>query len=125
MSIQHTRRQCSGFSLIEVLVVLVILMVLAAILMPRYLGNARAKNGKAASALARAHDTECLYNIRSVRQAIEVSKAGDPDAKNPASLTELRELPKELLICPVGKVPYRYNPETGEVHCPYPGHENY
>ena len=125
MSTLGSLRPRRAFSMIEILVVLVILMVLAAILMPRYLGQSRAKNGRATSALARAHDTECLANLRSVRQAIEVYKTSDLDAKNPASLAELRELPKDLLTCPVGKVPYQYDPETGQVHCPFPGHENY
>jgi len=125
MSAPLSERWRRAFSLVEVLVVVVILMVLAAFLMPRYLGNARTKNGRAATPLARAHDTECLYNIRSVRQALEVYKTGDPDSKNAQSLTELRELTPEMRQCPVGKVPYRYDPVTGEVHCPYPGHENY
>jgi prepilin-type N-terminal cleavage/methylation domain-containing protein len=123
-SVREQGLSLRGFSLVEMLVVIVIIAILAAILMPRYLGSARTAAGKPATAMARAHDTECLMNIRSVRQAIEVFKTSDTDTKNPPSLTELR-LPAELLQCPVGKVPYVYDPATGQVHCPYPGHESF
>ena len=119
------RADLRALGLVEILVVCVILVALAAFLMPRYFGNSRTPAGKPASVMARAHDTECMANIRSVRQAVEVFKTSDPDGKNPQSLTELRELGPDFRQCPVGKVPYRYDPSTGEVHCPYPGHEQF
>jgi hypothetical protein len=110
---------------VEILVVCVMLVLLAAFLYPQIAGNSRTKSGKAATPLARAHDTECMSNIRSVRQSIEVSKVNETDGKLPQSLTELQGLPKDFLQCPVGKVPYKYDPQTGEVHCPFPSHEKF
>lgn len=114
-----------AFGLVEILVVCVMLVLLAAFLYPRIAGNSRTKEGKATTPLAKAHDTECMSNIRSVRQSIEAYKVGDTDGKAPQSLTELKELPKDFLKCPVGKVPYTYDPQTGEVHCPFPSHEKF
>lgn len=129
MSLQTHARRASrrGFSLIELLVVAVLLVALGGGLAYFYLGGS--KSGKPGerrvTPITKAHDTECLSNLRSVRQSIAAAHAGDPDEKYPASLTELRELPAELRACPVGKEPYVYEPSTGEVHCPHPGHENY
>lgn len=113
-----------AFGLVEILVVMVILVALAAFLYPRYVGNRRTAEGRAATPLAKAHDTECMMNLRSARQAIAAYRVSD-DEKYPASLTELRELPKECRECVVSHMPYTYNPQTGEVHCPFPAHQSY
>ena len=117
-------RRRRAFALVELLVVMVIIVILLA-MVSSYVGNRRTKEGKAATPLAKAHDTECLYNVRSVRQSIEAFRAGDSEGKNPQSLSELKELPKGFTKCPVGHVDYVYDPQTGEVHCPYPSHERY
>ena len=119
---QHHRRL--AFSLVEMLVVIVIIVVLAAVLMPRIAGHGRTKEGKATTPLSKTHDTECMVNIRQVRQGIETIKAGDPDSKPPGSLEELR-FPRELTHCAVSKEAYIYDPQTGEVHCPFPAHKSY
>lgn len=120
---QALPRRIRAFTLVEILVVVVIMIVIAAVLFPRIAGNSRTKDGKAATPTARAHDVECISNLRSCRQAIEVAKAGD-DTKFPSSLAELK-LPSEVTHCVVSKQEYVYNPQTGEVHCPYPGHTSY
>jgi prepilin-type N-terminal cleavage/methylation domain-containing protein len=114
-----------GFSLIEILVVMVIIVILSAVTYSVFFGHAKgAPPGKAHNPMERAHDTECMNNVHQVHLAIMAAQAGDTDGKNPASLEELK-LPKEMLSCPVGHVPYVYDPATGQVHCPYPGHENF
>ncbi len=114
-----------AFGLVEILVVMVILVALAAYLYPKYVGNSRTADGKAATPLARAHDTECMTNIHSVRLSISAFKSGDSEEKNPAALTAMRELSKDLRECPVSHMAYQYNPQSGEVHCPYPAHQSY
>jgi prepilin-type N-terminal cleavage/methylation domain-containing protein len=114
-----------GFSLIEILVVMVIIVILSAVTYNVFFGHAKnAPLGKAHNPMERAHDTECMNNVHQVHLAIMAAQAGDTDGKNPASLEDLK-LPKEMLTCPVGHVPYVYDPATGEVHCPYPGHEKF
>jgi prepilin-type N-terminal cleavage/methylation domain-containing protein len=118
-------RKRPGFSLVEILVVMVIIVILSAVTYSVFFGHAKnAPPGKAHNPMERAHDTECINNVHQVHLAIMAAQAGDTDGKNPASLEELK-LPKEMLICPVGHVPYVYDPATGQVHCPYPGHEKF
>lgn len=114
-----------GMGLVEILVVMALLFAVAAFLYPHYVGNRRTADGKAATPMAKAHDTECLSNIRSVRQSIAAFKAGDSEEKNPTALIDIRDLPKDLRECPVSHMPYQYNPQTGEVICPYPAHQGY
>ena len=114
-----------AFGLVELLIVIAIMAVLAAIIYPRYFGAATMKDGKKVSTpMSMSHDTECISNIRSVRQAIEAAIAGDADSTKPKSLSELK-LPAEILKCAVGKEEYVYDPVAGTVKCPHPSHESY
>jgi prepilin-type N-terminal cleavage/methylation domain-containing protein len=114
-----------AFGLIEVLVVVIIVLVLAAILLPRYMGG-RTPEGKTIKApVTAAKDTVCRANLTTVRQSIAAHQAGDPDGKYPVRLMELRELTPEFNKCPVGGEPYLYDPQTGQVRCPHPGHGNF
>ena len=121
----HRASGSRAFGLVEILVVMVILVALAAVLYPKFVGNRRTADGKAGTPLAKAHDTECMSNVRSVRQSIAAFKAGDSEEKNPTALTDMKELSKDLRECPVSHMAYTYSPQTGEVHCPYPAHQNY
>ncbi len=114
-----------AFSLIEILVVMVIIVILSAVSYNVLFGHSKnAPPGKAHNPIERAHDTECINNVHQVHLAILAAQAGDTDTKFPASLQELK-LPSEMLSCPVGHQPYVYDLITGEVHCPYPGHEKF
>ncbi|GMV37395.1 MAG: hypothetical protein AMXMBFR61_19030 [Fimbriimonadales bacterium] len=72
---------------------------------------------------ARANDAVCMNGLRQVRYAIDMEKmsSGAP----PASLQSLSGVPKEMLVCPIGGEPYQYDPGSGTVRCPHPGHERY
>ena len=121
--IQARGRQ--GFSLIEILVVMVIIVILSSVTYSVFFGhNKNAPPGKAHNPIERAHDSECINNVHQVHLAILAADAGDTEGKHPVSLNELK-LPKEMLSCPVGHQAYVYDPATGEVHCPYPGHEKF
>jgi prepilin-type N-terminal cleavage/methylation domain-containing protein len=124
----HDRRDPAlGFSLVEILVVVAVIVVLSAITMSVYMGHGGvgAPPGKAHSPVERAKDTVCSSNLRQVRAAISMEQMNEENNKFPASLKELKGLPKDFLLCPEGKEPFQYNPETGEVHCVHPGHEKY
>ena len=112
-----------GFSLVEVLVVCLVLIALAAWLSASYLG--KSKNGeKAHTPIERAHDTECMNNIHQLVLGVQTIQSSDPDGKPPQSLTELK-FPQSMLSCPVGHEQYVYDPATGRVYCPHPGHQNF
>jgi prepilin-type N-terminal cleavage/methylation domain-containing protein len=115
-----------AFSLVEILVVVVIMAIIAAVVMPNYLGGGKTKDGKKApTPMSRAHDTECKSNIGQVRLSIQAYGASDGEERKPASLSELRELPASFHKCPVGNEPYQYDATSGQVKCVHPGHESY
>jgi prepilin-type N-terminal cleavage/methylation domain-containing protein len=127
MNVTSSRRAGTrrAFSLIEILVVMVIIVILSAVTYNVFFGHSKnAPPGKAHNPMERAHDTECINNVHQVHLAILAAQAGDTDTKFPGSLQELK-LPPEMLACPLGHQPYVYDPTTGEVHCPYPGHEKF
>ena len=115
----------NGFTLIEIVVVMAIIVILIGMIAPVYFGG-RGKNGeKKKSPITVTRDSVCRQYLNQVRQGIQVLKVDHPeDDSNPQSLAELK-FPSEVTHCPVGKMEYVYNPATGEVHCPYPGHEKY
>lgn len=119
----HIRRR-QGFSLIEILVVCVLLIALAGSLSYFYLGHSSKKGQPDHTPIGAANSAVCRSNLVSVRQAIAAQQASDTDGGFPKSLDELH-LPAEVLQCAVGHEPYVYDPQTGQVHCPHPGHESY
>lgn len=118
-------RRMRGLGLIEILVVLIIVGILVAWLLPRYM---RASSGNRADGyrgpVAAAQDTVCRSNLNQLRASIQAMSTGDPDGRAPRDLGELG-MPAEMQRCPVGGEPYRYDPSTGRVQCPHPGHEGY
>lgn len=76
-------------------------------------------------ALARGKDDVCMQNIKQVRMAIELARQQSEDNAPPASLADLKGIPASMLIDPIGKEAYEYDPATGEVKCPHPGHKKY
>lgn len=72
----------------------------------------------------KAKDEVCRNNLSQIRAAIQVAEASSEDGF-PKSLDELR-LPPDILHCSIAPYePYTYDPATGTVHCPHPGHEKY
>ena len=72
----------------------------------------------------KAEDTVCQSNLGQVRSFIMIAR-GNADDQPPASLARDPGLPKDFMSCPLGKEPYEYDPATGTVRCPHPGHEKY
>ena len=112
-----------AFTLIEILVVIVIIAIMITIVTGMLTG--RTKSGeKGKSPVQRAQGTVCLSNLNQMRQSISILKMGDENEANPQSLADLK-FPAEVLTCPDGKQGYLYDPTTGQVRCPTPGHERY
>ena len=111
-----------AFSLIEILVVMVVLMILAAIVMPRLMGG-KTLDGKTIKAPKEAaKEVVCRSNLNQVRQGVQIYRIGNEG--EPISLSKL-QLPSEVTHCAVGGEEYQLSSETGEVHCPHPGHETF
>lgn len=71
-----------------------------------------------------AQDTVCRNNLSQIRMALEVVHSSNGDETWPATIEETR-LGSDFYKCPIGKEAYVYDPTTGQVHCPHPGHEKY
>jgi type II secretory pathway pseudopilin PulG len=114
-----------SWTLIELVVVMVILVALAAWLLPRYLGSGKNSAGQTTiqAPLQRAQGVDCQNNLQQLRAAITMSE--QTNERFPASLSELRDIPREMLVCPVSKQPYAYDPRSGRVGCLYPAHRGF
>jgi len=122
-----------GQTLVASLVVIAIIAILAAVVMkgsgafgakssPRADGRGTTVPGLVK---AKAEDTVCRSNLGQLRMSLQISHdSGGSDEAWPQTLEETR-LGQAFYKCPMGKEPYVYNPQTGEVHCTHPGHEKY
>ena len=111
------RRKDTAFGLIEILVVLLIVMILAAAILPRYLSGGTDKNGKhVASPTERAHQAEGSEYIGQINQAILMYK-NDHEDQNPPNLLALKSygVMTEMLFDPNTHKPLAYDPQTGRV----------
>lgn len=70
----------------------------------------------------KAVDDVCMSNLRQVRMAVQMTRQTEDQL--PMSLNDLPSV-RSLASCPIGHEPFNYNPATGEVTCPHPGHEKY
>ncbi len=73
---------------------------------------------------AKAEDEVCRSNLNQVRQGIELAHTQDMDSKYPSSIEETR-LGSNFYSCPMGHEPYAYDPLSGRVSCPHPGHQTF
>lgn len=68
-------------------------------------------------------DSKCKSNLGQLRGAISIATDPVEDTK-PQTLEETK-LGAQFYVCPVGGENYVYDPQTGKVSCPHPGHEKY
>ncbi len=120
-------------TMIATLIVIAIILVLVVILFRGYYGGhigadspRQDKLGKTVPGLAvlAAKDDVCRNNLSQDRSSIQIFHSTNGDEGYPAKLEDLR-LGHDFCYCPVGHERYTYDPNTGEVHCPHPGHEKY
>lgn len=127
-----------AFSLIEILVVIVIIAVLASVLYvgfgsrtlpvsPQDPSEAGRADGQGTTvvggAVARAKDEQCRQQVSQLRQMIDMqTMSGDAP---PTSLDDVGSQPATFQRCPIGGESYAYDPSSGRVTCPHPGHEGF
>ncbi len=116
-----------SWTLVELVVVMVILIALAAWLLPRYLGSSKDSLGRTTvqAPMERAKGVDCVERLHQIRLAITMSQ--QTNERFPASLQDMpgSGLSRDRLVCPVSKQPYFYTPATGQVVCPYPPHRSF
>lgn len=117
-------RRAAGLNMIELLVVLVIVVAVAAYLWPRYVGSRSKPSERYTGPISQARDVVCQGNLNQLRAGIQAASTSDPDGKPPSDLSELA-MPADMLKCPTGGEAYRYDSASGRVQCPHPGHEGY
>lgn len=118
----------AGQTLVATMVVLVIICILAGVY---FVGTGNSTksarpDGKGQTlvgqAIYKARDEVCRSNINQVRQSLQI--AWTTDEAYPATIQETR-LGEDFYKCPLGKEPYDYDPQTGQVRCKHPGHEKF
>lgn len=120
-----------GFTLIATLITVAIICILMVIMMQSYTpaidsvtrSAAATTGGKAQDMNISTVDLACKGNLSQLRQAIQAAKLSSGD-ENPPDLQSVG-IGANFYKCPVGGEAYVYDPATGTVHCPHPGHQNF
>ncbi len=125
-----------GSSMVAVMAAMVIILVLVLAYMFGGFGSSNTAAGKDAlperadqkgitipgAAIYKAKDDVCRSNLQQIRLAIQMAQTSSPEGQAPGSLNDLR-LGADFLKCPIDPhEPYSYDPATGKVFCPHPGH---
>jgi prepilin-type N-terminal cleavage/methylation domain-containing protein len=104
-----------GWTLIELIVSLLVLSILIGIVVTAF-----------AYSRQHAEDVACQANLRTIRKQIYFYEKDNTSF--PAALDDLKpEYLRESIRfkCSRSHLDYTYDPNTGELSCPYPPHANY
>ena len=114
------RRGRHGMALIELVVAIVVIAMLAAVVYGLWNHGQKGKKSLPGQALDRAHDVECKNMLAQVRASLQMAMQ-ESEKPPPAIPADMAAYAK----CPQTGQPYVYDPNTGQVHCPTPGHEGF
>jgi prepilin-type N-terminal cleavage/methylation domain-containing protein len=107
----------TGFGLIEILVVVVIISILALIILPRLVGGKDPLTQKTiTSPRVRAKQAAGSEYISQINMAIQMYRQ-DHEEHNPPTLVELKPygVTEEMMLDPVTQHPLPYDPDTGRI----------
>jgi competence protein ComGC len=131
----YIRNERGNWTLIGLLVCLVIGLGLLVFLFLSHLspgeqarkeGLVQPKEGQTVlgASIDKAKDTQCAGNLRQIRMMIDSYKA--ENGQWPASLQDLRmQVAPDFFKCPTSGRDYQYDPASGKISCPTPGHEGF
>lgn len=116
--------------MVAILVVVAIIAILVVVFYGKGAGGSKAQtrpDGKGETIIGKslyaAKDDVCRNDLSNLRASIAIN-TDSVDGTKPAKLEDTR-LGSQFYICPVGGERYTYDPKTGKVSCPHPGHESY
>src|SRR6476659_7848030 len=122
-----------GQTMIASMIVIAIILILAVFLLRGYtnghLGPGSARKDKLGNSIPgvsilAAKDDVCRNNLSQDRAAIQIFHTTNGDEGFPSTMEDFK-LGHDFYYCPVGHERYNYDPGTGQIHCPHPGHEKY
>ena len=113
------KRRCgraAGFGLIELLVVVVLIMLLAAYMIPRYTGGTDTAGRKVPSPTQRARQVEGVSYVAQLEMAISMYR-DDHEGANPPNLQALKAygITDEMMLDPNTRQVIGYDPQTGKL----------
>ena len=83
---------CSGFTLVEIMIVVAIIGLLAAIAVPNY-----------TKSRLRAHQTACVANLRQIDGAVQLwAMENKKDAGDPVAYSDIKSYLRHEVSCPSG-----------------------
>lgn len=78
--------------------------------------------------LERGTEVDCKNNLAQIRNGITMDRTQSGETEPPPpTLQSLHSqgIGPQMLKCSVSQQPFQYNPQTGQVWCPTPGHERF
>ena len=114
------------FTLIGLLAAIVIIGILFTLYGGGFTGGSSQPGGATTTlggAKDRAQDVLCQTNLQQLRYAISIYQGNM--GSYPPSLESLESPASLSFTCPVSEEPYQYDPSSGTVRCPHPGHGSF
>lgn len=73
-----------------------------------------------------AKGADCAERLRQIRMGVQMYRNSSTDESNPPTLRDAGlSVGSDYFRCPVADQPYTYDPASGAVTCPHPGHTSF
>ena len=118
------RGERGSWSLIGLLAALVIGLLLVIMFVGPGLKDSGGKS-RAGQAMDKAKEVECQSNLQQIRYAIQIYHSNREAFPGSISQIEVGTNDPSFFKCPIGREDYTYDSQTGTIHCPHSGHEDF